>query len=73
MTEVVDSDELLRRIQRARSWAREEEGRWQGRRIEVGATDPEAAQEAAVRALALEAVLGVLDEIVAPGSSRGGG
>ncbi|MFF8946163.1 3-deoxy-D-manno-octulosonic acid transferase [Streptomyces sp. NPDC014864] len=67
MTEVVDSDELLRRIQRARGCARDEERRWRARQVDLGPTDPEAAQEAAVRVLAYETVLRVLDEILTPG------
>lgn len=64
MTDVVDSDELLRRIQRARACAAEEERSWKARSEELGAADP----DAAVRALAYEAVTRVLDEIVRPGS-----
>ena len=54
MTDVVDSDELLRRIQRARAFAAQEARAWSER----GDT---------VREVAYEAVLRVLDEIVAPG------
>ncbi|MFQ6147944.1 3-deoxy-D-manno-octulosonic acid transferase [Streptomyces seoulensis] len=72
MTEVVDSDELLRRIQRARACAEEEERRWRARRDSLGAGDPEQAHEAAGRALAYEAVLRVLDEIVTPGRHDAG-
>ncbi|MFE7174466.1 hypothetical protein [Streptomyces sp. NPDC057616] len=67
MTEVVDSDELLRRIQRARACAQQEEESWRERVEGLRATDPEAAREAGVRTLAYEAVLRVLDEIVNPG------
>ncbi|MFE9174260.1 3-deoxy-D-manno-octulosonic acid transferase [Streptomyces kebangsaanensis] len=67
MTEVVDSDELLRRIQRARACAVEEERRWRDRRASLGATDPDAAREAAVRVMTYEAVLRVLDEVLTPG------
>ncbi|MFF4764614.1 hypothetical protein [Streptomyces sp. NPDC001292] len=67
MTDVVHSDELLRRIQRARACAVQEERRWRDRRDTLGATDPDAAREAAVRVLTYEAVLRVLDEILAPG------
>ncbi|MEU6406637.1 hypothetical protein [Streptomyces sp. NPDC046985] len=73
MAEVVDSDELLRRIQRARSFAEQEKERWRVHRggITPDAPDapdaPDDSREAAVRALAYEAVLRVLDEIVAPG------
>ncbi|MEU2284089.1 hypothetical protein ABZ614_19470 [Streptomyces sp. NPDC013178] len=67
MADVVDSDELLRRIQRARSCAREELRTWRGRGEELGRTDPDAARDAHVRALAYEAVLDVLDEVLTPG------
>lgn len=73
MTEVVDSDELLRRIQRARACAAEEEHRWRGRRESLGGADPEAAREAAVRVVAYETVLRVLDEILTPGRHAGQG
>ena len=54
MTDVVDSDELLRRIQRARAFAAQEAQTW-------------SQQGDAVREVAYEVVLRVLDEIVAPG------
>ncbi|WP_262060510.1 hypothetical protein [Streptomyces sp. STR69] len=54
MSDVVDSDELLRRIQQARAFAAQQARTWS----EQG--DP-------VREVAYEAVLRVLDEIVAPG------
>jgi hypothetical protein len=68
MTDVVDSDELLRRIQRARACAAEEERSWRARSDELRPSDPEAARDAAVRTLAYEAVARVLDEVVRPGS-----
>jgi len=68
MTDVVDSDELLRRIRRARACAAEEERTWRARSDELRPADPDAAHEAAVRTLAYEAVLTVLDEILRPGS-----
>ncbi|MGW0136874.1 hypothetical protein [Streptomyces sp. NPDC003299] len=73
MTDVVDSDELLRRIQRARAYAAQEAraGRARGGtgEPETGAgTDDAAAPEAAVRTVAYEVVLQVLDEILRPGS-----
>ncbi len=67
MTEVVDSDELLRRIQRARACAGEEERRWRGRLDSLGTDDPDRAREAVARVIAYEAVLRVLDEILTPG------
>ncbi|WNM32331.1 3-deoxy-D-manno-octulosonic acid transferase [Streptomyces sp. Li-HN-5-11] len=73
MTDVVDSDELLRRIQRARACAVEEEHRWRGRRDTLGPTDPDAAREAGVRVMTYEAVLRVLDEILTPGRHVGPG
>ena len=68
MTDVVDSDELLRRIRRARDCAAEEERSWRARGDEIRPTDPAAAQDAAVRTLAYEAVTRVLDEVLRPGS-----
>ncbi|MFJ8632204.1 hypothetical protein [Streptomyces sp. NPDC093568] len=67
MTDVVDSDELLRRMQRARASARQEERTWRARSETLRSTDPEAARDAAVRTLAYETVLTVLDEILTPG------
>ncbi|MDL5199409.1 hypothetical protein [Streptomyces sp. ALI-76-A] len=67
MSDVVDSDELLRRIQRARACAEEEERAWRTRRENLRQTDPDGSREAAVRTLAYESVLRVLDEIVTPG------
>jgi hypothetical protein len=67
MTDVVDSDELLRRIQRARTCAMQEERTWRTRSEELGATDPKGARDATVRRMTYEAVLRVLDEIVTPG------
>jgi hypothetical protein len=67
MTDVVDSDELLRRMQRARASARQEERSWRKRSEQLRSTDPEAARDAAVRTLAYESVITVLDEILTPG------
>ncbi|MFH0521492.1 hypothetical protein ACHBTE_30455 [Streptomyces sp. M41] len=67
MTDVVDSDELLRRMQRARTCARQEERAWQARSEELRSTDPEGARDATVRTVAYGAVLTVLDEILTPG------
>ncbi|WP_338775432.1 hypothetical protein [Streptomyces sp. DG1A-41] len=67
MTDVVDSDELLRRIQRARACAVHEERTWRSRSEELGATDPQGARDATVRQMSYEAVLRVLDEILTPG------
>ncbi|MEU9270938.1 hypothetical protein AB0E04_36650 [Streptomyces sp. NPDC048251] len=72
MTDVVDSDELLRRIQRARACAHEELLAWRARSADLARTDAERADEATdarTRGLAYEAVLKVLDEIVTPGRS----
>ncbi|MFF5533684.1 hypothetical protein ACFY71_14540 [Streptomyces cinerochromogenes] len=69
MTDVVDADELLRRIRRGRERAAEEERAWRERARSLTATDPEGAREAADRARAFEAVLRVLEEIVSPGRS----
>ncbi|MFG3103901.1 hypothetical protein ACGFZL_25730 [Streptomyces sp. NPDC048182] len=67
MSEVVDSDELLRRMHRARSCAAEQERTWRARTEELRATDPDASRDASVRTVAYEAVLRVLDEILTPG------
>ncbi|MEU2061032.1 hypothetical protein [Streptomyces sp. NPDC013455] len=67
MTDVVDADELLRRIRRGRERAAEEERAWRERAQSLTATDPEGAREAAQRARSFEAVLLVLGEIVRPG------
>ncbi|KOU69231.1 hypothetical protein ADK57_14680 [Streptomyces sp. MMG1533] len=67
MTDVVDSDELLRRIQRARTCAAKEEQNWRTRSDELRREDPEEARDAAVRTLAFESVVRVLDEILTPG------
>ncbi|MFE7954642.1 hypothetical protein [Streptomyces sp. NPDC057413] len=72
MTDVVDSDELLRRIQRARAYAAQEAraGRARGGtgEPETGAGTDDAAPDAAVRTVAYEVVLQVLDEILRPGT-----
>ncbi|MFF4546905.1 hypothetical protein [Streptomyces sp. NPDC001435] len=67
MTDVVDSSELLRRIQRGRDCAADEERVWRARAEKLSATDPEGAREASARAWAYEAVFRVLDEIAVPG------
>ncbi|MFE0492676.1 hypothetical protein [Streptomyces griseoaurantiacus] len=61
MNDVVDSDELLRRIQRARGWAEEQEREWRER-----------GEEGAVRALVYETVGRVLEEIISPGAGGPG-
>lgn len=70
MTDVVDSDELLRRIQRARARAAQEE-----RALRAGRAPGDAGagpdRDAEVRRLAYEVVLGVLDEILTPGRRAG--
>ncbi|MET9835398.1 hypothetical protein ABZ078_40350 [Streptomyces sp. NPDC006385] len=71
MTDVVDSDELLRRMQRARACARQEERTWRTRSEELRSTDPEGARDAAVRTVAYGAVLTVLEEILTPGKHYG--
>ncbi|MEU9350323.1 hypothetical protein AB0D65_04720 [Streptomyces griseoloalbus] len=70
MTDVVDSDELLRRIQRARACAAQEERAWRARGDELGRTPPGApgaARDAEMRRVAYGVVLRVLDEILTPG------
>ncbi|MEU9518589.1 hypothetical protein [Streptomyces sp. NPDC048224] len=71
MTDVVDSDELLRRMHRARACAVEEGRHWRSRSEELRTTDPQGSQEAAVRTVAYEAVLRVLDEVLTPGRTSG--
>ncbi|MER6330943.1 hypothetical protein ACF09H_10405 [Streptomyces sp. NPDC014983] len=68
MTDVVDADELLRRLRRGRDRAAEEQMRWAERAQSLTATDPGGAREAEARARAYEAVQRVLDEIVRPGA-----
>ncbi|MER8058502.1 MULTISPECIES: hypothetical protein [unclassified Streptomyces] len=68
MTDVVDADELLRRIRRGRDRAAEEQARWADRARDLAATEPDRARDAAAGARAYEAVLRVLDEIVRPGA-----
>ncbi|MER5756277.1 hypothetical protein [Streptomyces sp. NPDC002088] len=70
MTDVVDSDELLRRMHRARACAQQEARTWRARSGDMSATDPDGAREAAVRTLAYEAVIRVMDEILTPGRHR---
>ncbi|KOV53973.1 hypothetical protein ADL00_33045 [Streptomyces sp. AS58] len=67
MTDVVDSDELLRRIRRGRAFAEQQRGAWRSRGAALAAEDPDAARDAAARGLAYEVVLKVLDEILTPG------
>jgi hypothetical protein len=67
MSDVVDSDELLRRIQRARACAQEEVRAWRARGADIAGADADAARDARMRGIAYEAVLRVLDEIVTPG------
>ncbi len=71
MTDVVDSDELLRRLQRARSWAGREEQTWKARSEELRAGDPDSARDAELRGHTYEAVRRALDEIVTPGVHEG--
>ncbi|GHF34081.1 hypothetical protein E5082_29890 [Streptomyces griseoluteus] len=68
MSDVVDADELLRRIRRSRDLAAEEERVWLERAQSLTATDPDRAREATERALTYQVVAGVLTEIIAPGS-----
>ncbi|MEZ3181708.1 hypothetical protein KYY02_24400 [Streptomyces pimonensis] len=70
MTDVVDSDELLRRIRRARACAAQEEQTWRARGDELRRADtgdPGTARDAEVRGVAYGVVLRVLDEILTPG------
>ncbi|MFE1884188.1 hypothetical protein [Streptomyces diastatochromogenes] len=72
MTDVVDADELLRRIRRGRDRAAEQEQVWRERERTLAATDPDGARDASVRARAYEAVLCALEEIVNPGRPPSG-
>ncbi|MER7488028.1 hypothetical protein ABTY20_19390 [Streptomyces sp. NPDC126497] len=70
MADVVDSGELLRRIQRARACAAQEERAWRARGDELGRADtgdPSAARDAEAHRVAYGVVLRVLDEILTPG------
>ncbi|MCX4903025.1 hypothetical protein [Streptomyces sp. NBC_00878] len=67
MTDVVDSDELLRRIRRARTWAAREAETWQARSDDLRQRDPDGSRDAEMRGHAYEAVRKVLDEILTPG------
>lgn len=71
MTDAVDSDELLRRIQRARAWAQQEEQHWKTQSDKAEAEDPNEALAAKISASAYEAVRKVLDEVIDPGSNDG--
>ena len=67
MTVVVDSDEILRRIQRARDWAEHEEETWKVRSDDLRQGDPDGSRDADVRRHTYEAIGKVLDEILTPG------
>ncbi|GGY99323.1 hypothetical protein [Streptomyces poonensis] len=68
MSDVVDSDELLRRIQRARDWAEREERHWKARSGTSAHEDDDGARGAEVLSFAYEAVRKALEEIVRPGT-----
>ncbi|WP_367038948.1 hypothetical protein [Streptomyces sp. Je 1-332] len=67
MTDTVDADELLRRIQRARTWAQQEERHWKAESESPEKEDPNEALKAEIFASAYEAVRKVLDEVIEPG------
>ncbi|MEU5580000.1 hypothetical protein ABZ791_16710 [Streptomyces huasconensis] len=69
MSDVVDSDELLRRIRRARDWAHQEETRYRARSADGETETPDGAPDADVLASVYEAVRKVLDEVVDPGTN----
>ncbi len=69
MTDVVDADELLRRVRRARDWAGQQEERWRARTDTVEGGDPRDAPAAEIFAAAYEAVRKVLDEVIDPGAN----
>ncbi|MFJ5263109.1 hypothetical protein ACIQAC_21850 [Streptomyces sp. NPDC088387] len=68
MRDVVDTDELLRRLRRGRDCAEDQRTHWLSQSEGLRATDPEAAREADVRVVAYESVLRVLDEVLTPGA-----
>ncbi|WP_138894150.1 hypothetical protein [Streptomyces chryseus] len=72
MADVVDADELLRRIRRARDWAAQEEQHWRGEsdRAQTSEAAHQPPLEAAILHSAYEAVRKVLDEVVDPGANR---
>ncbi|MGW7054534.1 hypothetical protein [Streptomyces sp. NPDC054888] len=68
MADVVDADELLRRIRRARDWAAREEQHWSARQSQASALgDGNGPPTAEILHSAYEAVRKVLDEVVDPG------
>lgn len=69
MTDVVDADELLRRIQRARDWAQQEERHWKTQSDHQETEDPNEALAAEIHASAYEAVRKALEEIIEPGNN----
>ncbi|GAB2827551.1 hypothetical protein ACWGJ2_32420 [Streptomyces sp. NPDC054796] len=64
MTDIVDGQELLERIRRARDWAAKEEAKFKEVGEEVGSTEDLAF---AVNYVAYGAVREVLDEVLQPG------
>jgi hypothetical protein len=60
MADVVDADELLRRVRRARDWALHQERHWRH--------DPSGDAAAQLKAAMFESVRKVLDEVIDPGS-----
>ncbi|SDJ39779.1 hypothetical protein [Streptomyces indicus] len=68
MTDIVDSDELLRRILRARDWAARQEQSWREHGKDLQRADPDDELTAQVYGCAFQAVRNVLDEIIEPGS-----
>lgn len=67
MADVVDADELLRRIRRARDWAAREEQHWSTHSATSPAGDENGPRTAEILHCAYEAVRKVLDEVVDPG------
>ncbi|GHE38745.1 hypothetical protein GCM10018785_05360 [Streptomyces longispororuber] len=68
MADVVDADELLRRIQAARDWAAREEQQLDA--AARAAADETDGLGLTIRSAAFEAVRLVLDEIIQPGTHR---
>ncbi|KAF4407504.1 MULTISPECIES: hypothetical protein [Streptomyces] len=68
MSDVVDADELLRRIRAARDWAAEREA---GSREQAGDADRAEAFAASMNFAAFSAVREVLDRIIDPANHPG--
>ncbi|OON71700.1 hypothetical protein [Streptomyces tsukubensis] len=68
MADVVDADELLRRIRAARDWAAEQEVRHLSLKNDAEFATGDERAAASVSRAAYEAVRRALDEVISPGS-----